>query len=81
MLNNFGVCARTVSYTHLDVYKRQALEYARNRLDEMEEEDYKVPVCMGGVLNQNTAEGTTPVDVSGELEGMGVTVVLCIAVF
>ena len=30
---------------------------------------------MGGVLNQNTAEGTTPVDVSGELEGMGVTVV------
>ena len=52
-----------------------ALEYARNLLDEMEEEDYKVPVCMGGVLNQNTAEGTTPAEVSGELEEMGIAVV------
>ena len=43
--------------------------------DEMEEEDYKVPICMGGVLNQNTAEGTTPVEVSGELEEMGIAVV------
>lgn len=59
----------------ISTHNGMALEYARNLLDEMEEEDYKVPVCMGGVLNQNTAEGTTPVDVSGELEGMGVTVV------
>ena len=52
----------------ISTHNGMALEYARNLLDEMEEEDYKVPVCMGGVLNQNTAEGTTPVDVSGELE-------------
>lgn len=59
----------------ISTHNGMALEYARNLLDEMEEEDYKVPVCMGGVLNQNTAEGTTPVEVSGELEEMGIAVV------
>lgn len=59
----------------ISTHNGMALEYARNLLDEMEEEDYKVPVCMGGVLNQNTAEGTTPAEVSGELEEMGIAVV------
>lgn len=59
----------------ISTHNGMALEYARNLLDEMEEEDYKVPICMGGVLNQNTAEGTTPVEVSGELEEMGIAVV------
>ena len=59
----------------ISTHNGMALEYARNLLDEMEEEDYKVPVCMGGVLNQNTEEGTTPAEVSGELEEMGIAVV------
>jgi len=59
----------------VSTHNGMALEYSRNLLDEMEEEDYKVPVCMGGVLNQNTEEGTTPVDVSDRLEEMGIAVV------
>ncbi|MDO5115509.1 MAG: cobalamin-dependent protein [Synergistaceae bacterium] len=59
----------------ISTHNGMALEYARNLIDEMEEQDYKRPLCMGGVLNQNTDEGTTPVDVSGDLEAMGIAVV------
>lgn len=59
----------------ISTHNGMALEYARNLLDEMEEQDYKIPVCMGGVLNQNTDEGSTPVEVSGELEKLGITIV------
>lgn len=59
----------------ISTHNGMALEYSRNLIDEMEEEDYKVPVCMGGVLNQNTEEGTVPVDVSDMLEEIGIAVV------
>ncbi|MBR4400602.1 MAG: cobalamin-dependent protein, partial [Synergistes sp.] len=59
----------------ISTHNGMALEYSRNLIDEMEEEDYKVPVCMGGVLNQNTEEGTVPVDVSDILEEIGIAVV------
>ena len=29
-----GLCVKTVSYTHLDVYKRQMLDYLRGKSDD-----------------------------------------------
>ena len=59
----------------ISTHNGMALEYARNVLDEMEEQNVSIPVCMGGVLNQNTQEGTVPVDVSSNLEELGIGVV------
>jgi methylmalonyl-CoA mutase cobalamin-binding subunit len=59
----------------ISTHNGMALEYARNVLDEMEEQNVSIPVCMGGVLNQNTEEGTVPVEVSSDLERLGIGVV------
>jgi methylmalonyl-CoA mutase cobalamin-binding subunit len=59
----------------ISTHNGMALEYARNLLDEMEEQNISVPVCMGGVLNQNTEEDTVPIDVSGDLESLGIGIV------
>lgn len=59
----------------ISTHNGMALEYARNLIDEMEEQNFTVPICMGGVLNQNTEEGTVPVDVSSLLEDMGIAIV------
>lgn len=67
--------ARKAGIIFISTHNGMALEYARNIKDEMEEQNYTVPLCMGGVLNQNTEEGATPVDVSKDLEQIGVAVV------
>lgn len=59
----------------ISTHNGMALEYARNVLDEMEEQNVSIPVCMGGVLNQNTEEGTVPVEVSSDLERLGIGIV------
>lgn len=59
----------------ISTHNGMALEYARNLLDEMEEQDISLPICMGGVLNQNTDEGTVPVNVEKDLEEMGIAAV------
>ena len=59
----------------ISTHNGMALEYARNVLDEMEEQNVSIPICMGGVLNQNTEEGTVPVEVSSDLERMGIGIV------
>ncbi len=59
----------------ISTHNGMALEYARNLLDEMEEQNVSIPVCMGGVLNQNTEEGTVPVEVSSDLERLGIGIV------
>lgn len=56
----------------ISTHNGMALQYARNLLDEMEEQDVAIPVCMGGVLNQNTEEGSVPVDVVSDLEELGI---------
>lgn len=56
----------------ISTHNGMALEYARNVLDEMEEQNVSLPICMGGVLNQNTEEGTVPVEVSSDLERLGI---------
>lgn len=70
---------RGVEIIFVSTHNGMALEYARNLNDEMEEQNYIVPVCMGGVLNQNLDEGSTPVRVDGELEAMGIAVVTDLA--
>ena len=64
----------------ISTHNGMALDYARAVFDEMEEQNYKAPVCMGGVLNQNTDGCTVPVDVSRDLEEMGITVVTDLAI-
>lgn len=59
----------------ISTHNGMALEYARNLLEEMEEQNVSIPVCMGGVLNQNTEEGTVPVAVSSDLERLGIGIV------
>ena len=59
----------------ISTHNGMALEYARNVLDEMEEQNVSIPICMGGVLNQKTEEGTVPVDVSKDLISLGIAVV------
>ncbi len=61
--------AGNIFYQHT---QRHGTEYARNVLDEMEEQNVSIPICMGGVLNQNTEEGTLPIDVSSDLERLGI---------
>lgn len=55
----------------ISTHNGMALEYARNLLDEMEEQNVVLPVLIGGVLNQNTEQGTVPVDVTNDLKAMG----------
>ncbi len=59
----------------ISTHNGMALEYAKNLLDEMEEQNISIPVCMGGVLNQNTEKDTVPVDVSADLESLGIGIV------
>jgi len=59
----------------ISTHNGMALEYARNLIDEMQEQNISVPLCMGGVLNQNTEEDTVPVDVSCDLESLGIGIV------
>lgn len=66
---------REAELIFISTHNGMALEYARNLIDEKTEQDCAIPICMGGVLNQNTDEGFTPVDVSEKLESMGIAVV------
>ncbi len=59
----------------ISTHNGMALDYARAVFDEMEEQDYKVPLCMGGGLNENMVGSVGPVDVSSKLEDMGIAVV------
>ena len=52
---------RTVSYTHLDVYKRQL----KNLADEEGYEEFVVPDDVGGRFSVLTAVGLLPIAVSG----------------
>ena len=64
-----------VEIIFISTHNGMALEYARNTLDEMEEQNVSFPICMGGVLNQNTEEGTVPIDVTSDLGKMGIGIV------
>lgn len=59
----------------ISTHNGMALEYAKILLDEMTRQNRPIPVCMGGVLNQKSEAGSVPVDVSGELEVLGITII------
>lgn len=59
----------------VSTHNGMALEYARKLLCEMERLNLNIPVCMGGVLNQNTETGNVPADVTRELEAIGINTI------
>jgi hypothetical protein len=48
-----------------------ALEYAKRLKTELDRQKVDVPVVMGGVLNQKVEEAALPVDVTGQIKGLG----------
>lgn len=59
----------------VSTHNGMALEYARKLLGEMARLNLDIPVCMGGILNQNTEAGHVPADVVEELEAMGINTI------
>ena len=45
-----------------------ALDYARRLKDEMAQQGIKIPVVMGGILNQKVENQALPVDVSNNIK-------------
>lgn len=56
----------------ISTHNGMALEYARLLLEELEERNVRIPVIMGGVLNQKVEDLTMPVDVDDELASLGI---------
>ena len=56
----------------ISTHNGMALEYAKVLLEEMEERNLRVPILMGGVLNQKVADSATPVNVEKELAAIGI---------
>lgn len=56
----------------VSTHNGMALEYAHMLLEEMEERGLGTPIVMGGVLNQKVDEDAVPVDVTVELQKMGI---------
>lgn len=52
----------------ISTHNGMALDYARCLKDEMAQEEIKIPVVMGGILNQKIADQALPVDVSGSIK-------------
>jgi methylmalonyl-CoA mutase cobalamin-binding subunit len=55
----------------LSTHNGMALEYARNVKAELKKQRLKIPVIMGGVLNQKFEDQALPVDVFNDLKKMG----------
>jgi len=56
----------------LSTHNGMALEYAQRLQAELARRGVDVPVLMGGVLNQAVPDLPLPVDVTGELRGLGI---------
>ena len=56
----------------ISTHNGMALEYAKVLLEEMEERNLRVPILMGGVLNQKVGDSATPVNVEKELAELGI---------
>jgi len=48
----------------ISTHNGMALDYARRLKDEMAQEDIKIPVVMGGILNQKVEDQALPIDVA-----------------
>ena len=55
----------------ISTHNGMALEYAHRLKKELEKENIKVPVVMGGILNQKVEDTALPVDVTTKLKKLG----------
>jgi methylmalonyl-CoA mutase cobalamin-binding subunit len=52
----------------ISTHNGMALEYAQRLKDEMAQQGIKIPVVMGGILNQKVGDQALPVDVSNDIK-------------
>lgn len=52
----------------ISTHNGMALDYARRLKDEMAQQEIKIPVVMGGILNQKVEDQALPVDVSNNIK-------------
>jgi len=55
----------------ISTHNGMALEYAKRLKDELEKQNVKIPVLMGGVLNQKVEDKILPVDVTENIREIG----------
>ncbi|MGE4354108.1 MAG: cobalamin-dependent protein [Oscillospiraceae bacterium] len=59
-------------FVTISTYNGIALTFAKRVLEELKKYNLNVPICMGGILNENLDDGSLPVDVTGQLETLGI---------
>jgi methylmalonyl-CoA mutase cobalamin-binding subunit len=63
--------AENVEAILISTHNGMALDYAARLKDEMQKQRVKIPVVLGGILNQKVASQALPVDVSADLKAIG----------
>ena len=66
-----AACSNKAEAILISTHNGMALEYARRLKDELDKHQAKIPVVMGGVLNQKVADQPLPIDVSADLKKLG----------
>lgn len=66
------------SVVMISIHNGQALEYAHSLFEEINELGMSLEIIMGGVLNQKTDKVSYPIDVSEDLEKLGIRTSFCI---
>jgi len=66
-----AACANKAEAILVSTHNGMALEYARRLKDELDKHQAKIPVVIGGVLNQKVADQPLPIDVSADLTKLG----------
>lgn len=59
-------------YITVSTFNGIAKTFAEKLLQTLEKYNLKIPIFMGGLLNENTENGNLPVDVTDELKSMGI---------
>ena len=63
--------AKNVEAILISTHNGMALDYAKRLKDELQKYQIKIPVVLGGILNQKVASQALPVDVSAEVKEIG----------
>ncbi|MBD3306032.1 hypothetical protein GF339_06590 [candidate division KSB3 bacterium] len=69
-----AACAREVEAILISTHNGMALEYARRLQEELRRQNVRIPIIMGGVLNQKVDDQALPVDVTQTLKELGIHV-------
>jgi methylmalonyl-CoA mutase cobalamin-binding subunit len=63
--------AQNVEAILISTHNGMALDYAKRLRDELQKQRLKIPVVLGGILNQKVESQALPVDVSVDLKEIG----------